>query len=105
MCTPCTEIVQSLLAAQPAVGASATLQRLVDHGLGLRAAVTLERDECERYVHHRLTIAGGAAVTFSSVDRSDLRLVGRHAEARQPVVRASPGGCTGAFQPDRARDD
>ena len=26
----------------------------------------LERDESERYVHHRLTIAGGAAVTFSA---------------------------------------
>ena len=25
----------------------------------------LERDECERYITHRLAIAGGAAVTFS----------------------------------------
>ena len=26
----------------------------------------LERDECERYVIHRLAIAGGSAVTFSA---------------------------------------
>jgi general secretion pathway protein A len=60
------KVLQFLLAGQPAVGAGATLPRLVDDRLAVRARLLpLERDECERYVHHRLTIAGGAPVTFS----------------------------------------
>jgi len=60
-------VLQFLLAGQPAVGGGATLPRLVDEGLAVRARLLpLERDECERYVHHRLTIAGGGAVTFSA---------------------------------------
>lgn len=59
------KVLQFLLAGQPAVGGSAT-PRLVDDRLAVRARLLpLERDECERYVHHRLTIAGGAAVMFS----------------------------------------
>ena len=61
------KVLQFLLAGQPAVGGGATLPRLVDDRLAVRARLLpLERDECERYVHHRLTIAGGAAVTFSA---------------------------------------
>lgn len=60
------KVLQFLLAGQPAVGGG-TLPRLVADRLAVRARLLpLERDECERYVHHRLTIAGGAAVTFSA---------------------------------------
>ena len=53
----------------------------------------LERDECERYIIHRLAIGGGNAVTFSTPrDRRDLRAVRRRAAARQPAVRARPAG-------------
>lgn len=61
------KVLQFLLAGQPAVGGGATLPRLVDDRLAVRARLLpLERDECERYLHHRLTIAGGGAVTFSA---------------------------------------
>jgi general secretion pathway protein A len=61
------KVLQFLLAGQPAVGGGAALPRLGDDRLAVRARLLpLERDECERYVHHRLTIAGGAAVTFSA---------------------------------------
>lgn len=60
------KVLQFLLAGQPAVGGGA-LPRLGDDRLAVRARLLpLERDECERYVHHRLTIAGGGAVTFSA---------------------------------------
>ncbi len=60
-------VLQFLLAGQAAVGGGATLPRVVDERVGVRARLLpLERDECERYVHHRLTIAGGAAVTFTT---------------------------------------
>jgi general secretion pathway protein A len=59
--------LQFLLASQPAMGGGATLPRGADDKLAVRARLLpLERDECERYVHHRLTIAGGTAVTFSA---------------------------------------
>jgi len=61
------KVLQFLLAGQPAVGGGATLPRGADDKLAVRARLLpLERDECERYVHHRLSIAGGAAVTFSA---------------------------------------
>ncbi len=61
------KVLQFLLAGQPAVGGGAALPRLVDDRLAVRARLLpLERDECERYVHHRLTIAGGAAVKFTA---------------------------------------
>jgi len=60
-------VLQFLLAGQPAVGGGAALPRLGDDRLAVRARLLpLERDECERYLHHRLTIAGGGAVTFSA---------------------------------------
>jgi len=59
-------VLQFLLAAQPALGGAPTLPALADDRLAVRARLLpLERDECERYITHRLAIAGGAAVTFS----------------------------------------
>ena len=59
-------VLQFLLAAQPAVGGAPTLPALADDRLAVRARLLpLERDECERYITHRLAIAGGAQVTFS----------------------------------------
>lgn len=61
-------LVQFLLAGQPAVGGGAMFPRLGDDRLGVRARLLpLERDECERYITHRLAIAGCNAVTFNSV--------------------------------------
>ena len=60
------KVLQILLAGQPAVAGGPALPRALDERLATRARLLpLERDECERYVHHRLTIAGGAGVTFS----------------------------------------
>ena len=60
-------VVQFLLAGQPAVGGAAMLPQLSGDRIGIRARLLpLERDECERYIAHRLAIAGGNAVTFSS---------------------------------------
>lgn len=59
-------VVQFLLAAQPAIGGAPILPTLVDERVSVRARLLpLERDECERYIVHRLAIAGGNAVTFS----------------------------------------
>ena len=59
------KVMQFLLAGQPAGGGHAMPLRAADNPYTVRARLLpLERDECERYVHHRLTIAGGAAVTF-----------------------------------------
>jgi general secretion pathway protein A len=61
------KVLQFLLAGQPTAGGGGTMPRLVDERLTVRARLLpLERDESERYVHHRLTIAGAAAVTFSA---------------------------------------
>lgn len=60
-------VIQFLLAGQPAVGGAAMFPALADDALGVRARLLpLERDECERYIVHRMAIAGGNAVTFSS---------------------------------------
>src|SRR5687767_105365 len=60
------KVLQFLLAGQPAVGGYAMLPRGSGEHLTVRARLLpLERDECERYVHHRLAVAGGAAVTFN----------------------------------------
>jgi general secretion pathway protein A len=57
--------IQFLLAGQPTIGGGGILPRSVDDRLAVRARLLpLERDECERYLLHRLTIAGGQ-VTFS----------------------------------------
>jgi len=61
------KVLQILLAGQPSVAGGTPLPRALDERLSTRAKLLpLERDECERYVHHRLTIAGGAGVTFST---------------------------------------
>ena len=58
-------VMQFLLAGQPAIG-GAMFPVMADDTLGLRARLLpLERDECERYIVHRLAVAGGNAVTFS----------------------------------------
>ena len=60
------KVMQFLLAGQPAIGGNAMPLGGVDHRSIVRARLLpLERDECERYIHHRLTLAGGAAVTFN----------------------------------------
>jgi general secretion pathway protein A len=60
------KVMQFLLAGQPALGSSARPLGGMSSRLIVRARLLpLERDECERYVHHRLTVAGGAAVTFN----------------------------------------
>ena len=59
-------VLQFLLAAQPAVGGAPTLPEMTDDRLAIRARLLpLERDECGRYITHRLAIAGGNPVTFS----------------------------------------
>ena len=61
------KVLQVLLAGQPAVAGGPTLPRTLDERLATRAKLLpLERDECERYVQHRLAIAGGVGVTFSA---------------------------------------
>ncbi len=61
------KVLQILLAGQPPVTGGATLPRALEERLSTRVRLLpLERDECERYVHHRLTIAGGTGVTFSA---------------------------------------
>jgi len=61
-------VVQFLLAGQPAVGGGAMFPALIDDRFGIRARLLpLERDECERYIVHRLAISGANAVSFSSV--------------------------------------
>ena len=60
-------VIQFLLAGQPAVGGGAMFPALSDDRFGIRARLLpLERDECERYIVHRLAIGGGNAVTFST---------------------------------------
>jgi general secretion pathway protein A len=60
------KVMQFLLAGQPALGSNARPLGGMSSRLTVRARLLpLERDECERYVHHRLTVAGGAAVTFN----------------------------------------
>jgi general secretion pathway protein A len=61
------KVLQILLAGQPSVTGGATLPRALDERLTTRAKLLpLERDECDRYVHHRLTIAGGVNVSFTT---------------------------------------
>jgi general secretion pathway protein A len=56
-----------VLLAWQAPGRSApTLTRSLDEQLSARARLSpLDRDECERYLAHRLTVAGGAGVSFT----------------------------------------
>jgi general secretion pathway protein A len=60
-------VLQFLLAAQPALGGATVLTAAADERIAIRARLLpLERDECERYIMHRLAIAGGSAVTLSA---------------------------------------
>ncbi len=60
-------VLQILLAGQPSVTGGPALPRALDERVATHARLLpLERDECERYVHHRLTISGGGGVTFSA---------------------------------------
>ena len=59
--------LQFLLAGQPGLGGAAMLPTFADDRLSVKARLLpLERDECERYIIHRLAISGGNAVTFSA---------------------------------------
>jgi general secretion pathway protein A len=56
--------LQIVLAGQPAVG-GATVPKPIDQLLTTRAKLLpLERDECDRYIAHRLAVAGGTGVSF-----------------------------------------
>ena len=60
-------ILQFLLAGQPGRGGAPILPTFADERLSVKARLLpLERDECERYIIHRLAIGGGNAVTFST---------------------------------------
>ena len=60
-------VLQFLLAGQPGLGGAAMLPTFADDRLSVKARLLpLERDECERYIIHRLAIAGGNAVTFGA---------------------------------------
>jgi general secretion pathway protein A len=61
-------VIQFLLAGQPAIGSGAAMfPDVADVRFGVRARLLpLERDECERYIAHRLAIAGANRVTFST---------------------------------------
>jgi general secretion pathway protein A len=57
--------VQFLLVGQPATG-GVVLPRIAEDRVGVRARLLpLERDECARYIQHRLHIGGGG-VTFAA---------------------------------------
>lgn len=57
--------LQIVLAGQPAVGGGPAVPKAIDQLLTTRARLLpLERDECDRYIAHRLAIAGGAGVSF-----------------------------------------
>jgi general secretion pathway protein A len=61
------KVLQVVLAGQPSGGGAPSLPRPLDERLATRTRLLpLERDEFERYVSHRLTIAGGSDVSFSS---------------------------------------
>lgn len=60
------KVLQILLAGQPSAAGGPALPKVLEDRVGTRARLLpLERDECERYVSHRLTIAGGTSVSFS----------------------------------------
>ena len=60
-------VLQFLLAGQPSIGGTPMMPAFSEDHIAIRARLLpLERDECERYVIHRLAIAGGNAVTFSA---------------------------------------
>lgn len=59
-------LLQFLLAGQPAIGGGALFPELDGDRRGVRARLLpLERDECERYITHRLAVAGNHDVRFT----------------------------------------
>jgi general secretion pathway protein A len=99
-------VLQFLLAGQPSLGGGALFPELDGDRRGVRARLLpLERDECERYITHRLAIAAVNTVRFSAATVEAIyslsggvpRLVNllcerglREAEeAQSPVVEAS----------------
>ena len=59
--------LQIVLACQAPIGGGPAVPRAIDQLLTTRARLLpLERDECDRYIAHRLAIAGGAGVTFDA---------------------------------------
>jgi len=57
--------LQIVLAAQPPIGGGPAVPKVIDQLLTTRVRLLpLERDECDRYIAHRLAIAGGTGVTF-----------------------------------------
>ena len=60
-------VLQFLLAGQPAIGGGALFPELDGDRRGVRTRLLpLERDECERYIAHRLAVAGDRAVQFAA---------------------------------------
>lgn len=63
----CERSLQIVLAGQPAVGGGPAVPKSIDQLLNTRARLLpLERDECDRYIAHRLAIAGGISVVFDA---------------------------------------
>ena len=61
------KVLQIVLAAQPSLGGGPAVPQALDQLLTTRARLrSLERDECDHYIAHRLEIAGGAGVTFDA---------------------------------------
>ena len=61
------KVLQVLLAGQSSSAGNATIPKPLDDRLATRARLLpLERDEAERYIAHRLTIAGGPHVSFTT---------------------------------------
>jgi len=59
-------VLQFLLAGQAAVGGGPALPALANDDVSVRARLLpLERDECDKYVAHRLAISGGKGVAFA----------------------------------------
>ena len=60
-------VLQFLLAGQPSLGGASILPASKDERFMSRVRLQpLERDECERYIVHRLAMGGGNTVTFST---------------------------------------
>lgn len=60
-------VLQFLLAGQPAIDGGALFPEFDSDRRGVRARLLpLEKDECERYITHRLAIAGSNAVAFAA---------------------------------------
>ena len=60
-------VLQFLLAGQPSIAGTPLMPAPLESRAAVRARLLpLERDECERYISHRLGTAGGDGVTFAA---------------------------------------